>query len=183
MIWDQARRLILLFTAITTPAALAAQEPTPQLTGSGQRSYSRDGMWFSAGLGTGLGEGGVGGLTANFAAGWAVSPRVSLAVGSSDWRLPFDRTTLTMGTLDLRAQFYPEVNAGFFLTGGLGLGFFRFDDSGTGADIGRGFVLGLGYDARVGENTSFTTFINRVAVHTADPRASGIQLGVGLTFH
>lgn len=169
--------VVLVLLLLAVPDCLSGQ-----LAAAPQPAVRR-GMWVSGGLGTGVGEGGVGGLTANFALGWAVSPRVSLAVGSSDWRVPFERSAVTMGTVDLRAQFYPEVNAGFFLTGGLGLGFFRFDDSGTGADVGRGFVLGLGYDARVAQNTSITTFINRLAVHTPDPRGSAIQLGVGLTFH
>jgi hypothetical protein len=168
--------LVLLLLAV--PDCLSGQQQE-----SPRRALGRQGMWVSGGLGTGVGEGGVGGLTANFALGWAVSPQISLAIGSSDWRVPVERSAVTMGTLDLRAQFYPEVNYGFFLTGGLGLGFFRFDDSGSGADIGRGFVLGLGYDARVAQNTSITTFINRVAVHTPDPRGSGIQLGVALTLH
>jgi hypothetical protein len=169
--------ILLLLLPLALPAFLSAQ-----LSGTSHPYPTREGMWFSGGLGTGVGEGGVGGLTANLALGWAVSPRLSLAVGTSDWRVPFDRTSLVMGTLDLRAQFYPEANTGFFLTGGLGLGFFAFGD-GAIVDVGRGIVVGLGYDARVAENTSITTFINRLDVHTSDPRGSGIQLGVGLTFH
>jgi hypothetical protein len=135
--------VLILIAAL--PGGLSGQLPAGP-----QPPPTRQGIWVSGGLGTGVGEGGVGGLAAN---------------------------------LDPRAEFYPEVNYGFFLTGGVGLGFFRFDDSGTAADIGRGFVLGLGYDARIAENISITTFINRIAVHTPDPRGSGIQLGVGLTFH
>jgi hypothetical protein len=88
-----------------------------------------------------------------------------------------------LGTLDLRIQFYPEVNGGFFLTGGLGLGYFWVSDSGSGADVGRAILIGLGYDARIGENMSITTFVNRAAIHTADPRGSIGQIGVGLTIH
>jgi hypothetical protein len=170
--------LLLVPLLAALPKSVAAQ-----LAGSPHPIAKRDGMWFSGALGSGVGGGGFGGLAANIALGWTVSPRVSLAVGSTDWRVPFGGSSLTMGTLDFRVQFYPESNAGFFLTGGLGMGFFLPDGSWSRADVGRGYVLGLGYDARVSENTSITTFINRTAVHTADPQGSGIQFGVGLTFH
>jgi hypothetical protein len=130
-------------------------------------------------------SGGVGGLTGNFAVGWTLSPQVLLAIGSSDLRDRLDEfANVTIGTLDLRVQYYPEANGGFFLTGGAGLGFFLLDDGDRiGGDAGRGTVLGLGYDARVGESTSITTFFNRFDIRTPDPRGGGFQLGVGLTVH
>ena len=66
--------LLLLLTGL--PGAVAAQStahPNPR----------RDGLWLSGGLGTGVGEGGVGGLAGNFAVGWTLSPRFLLGVGSS----------------------------------------------------------------------------------------------------
>jgi hypothetical protein len=163
----------------------------PSLSGSasGQtadthgRMYARDGMWFSTGFGTGAGSGEHGGLSGNFAIGGTLNQRLLLGVGSSDWRVAADGSVATIGTMDARVQFYPEANGGFFLTGGLGLGYFRFDDSGSGPDVGSGIVMGLGYDARVATNTSITTFINRVWFHTSDPRGNFLQVGVGLTFH
>lgn len=100
------------------------------------RVHARQGMWVNAGLGVGVGND-IGGQSGNLVLGWTLSTHFLLGVGTSDWRTGFDRATLTMGTLDLRTQFYPEVTGGFFLTGGLGLGYFRLSDSGTGADIGR----------------------------------------------
>jgi hypothetical protein len=146
--------------------------------------HGRDGMWVSVGLGTGVGDG-IGGQSANLAVGWALSPQVELAVGSSDWRaeLKGDRSSVTLGTVDLRLQFYPEVAGGFFLTGGLGLGYFWLSDSGSGPNIGRSIILGLGFDARIADNMSITTFVNRAAIHTSDPRGSMGQIGVGLTVH
>lgn len=174
--WSIRLILLLLLTAI--PASMAAQ-----LAADGPgRLHSRQGMWFNVGLGVGVGND-IGGQSANLAVGWALSPRLLMAVGSSDWRDSFDRATLTMGTLDLRVQFYPELNGGFFLTGGLGLGYMWLSDSGNGPDIGRAVLIGLGYDARVGENMSITTFVNRAAIHTPDPRGSIGQIGVGLTLH
>jgi hypothetical protein len=169
-------RLALLLLLTATPGSLAGQ-----LVGDGPaRPLSRQGMWFNAGLGVGVGND-IGGQSANLAVGWTLSPRLLMAVGSSDWRDSFDRATLTMGTLDLRVQFYPE--GGFFLTGGLGLGYMWLSDSGNGPDVGRAILVGLGYDARVADNMSITTFINIAGVHTPDPRAQVGQIGVGLTLH
>ena len=100
-----------LIVSAGMPASSVGQLPVAQ----------RVGMWFNAGLGIGVGDD-IGGGSGNVALGWTLNPHLLLGVGSSDWRMGFDRTTLTMGTLDLRAQFYPEAEGGFFLTGGLGLG-------------------------------------------------------------
>jgi hypothetical protein len=174
--------ILLYLLAAGIPARLSAQEVISEPDSHG-RYHPRTGLWFSAGLGTGGDGGDFGGVSGNFAVGGTVNQRLLVAVGSSDWRVAADRTIATIGTLDARTQFYPEANGGFFLTGGLGLGFFRMDDSGSGANIGSGIVLGLGYDARIAANTSITTFINRVSFHTSDPRGSFIQLGVGVTAH
>jgi hypothetical protein len=186
MIWGQPRfpALPILFfvLAAAIPAGLTAQAVAPD-PGSPGHYPSRTGMWFSAGLGTAGMDGDFGGLSGNFVLGGTLNQRVLLGVGSTDWRVGADRTIATIGTLDLRTQFYPEANGGFFLTGGLGLGFFRMDDSGSGPDVGSGIVLGLGFDARVAANTSITTFINRVAFHTSHPRGTFLQLGVGVTAH
>jgi hypothetical protein len=186
MIWGQPRfpalPILLYLLAAAIPAGLPAQAGTPD-PGSHGRFHSRSGLWFSAGLGTGGDGGDFGGVSGNFALGGTVNQRWLVGVGSSDWRVAVDRTIATIGTLDARTQFYPEANGGFFLTGGLGLGFFRMDDSGSGPNIGSGIVLGVGYDARVAANTSITTFINRIAFHTPDPRGNFIQLGVGVTAH
>jgi hypothetical protein len=170
--------ILLLLLLAATPGSLAGQ----LMSGDSVHIYGRKGMWFNVGLGTGVGSD-IGGQSGNLALGWAVSPRFLLAVGTSDWRTRVDRATLTLGTVDFRMEFYPELSGGFFLTGGLGLGYFWFSDSGTGPNIGRAIILGLGYDARIGENVSITTFINRASIHTSDPRGSVGQIGVGLTFH
>jgi hypothetical protein len=185
MIWGQPRFStfsIAFFLLAAMPVGLAAQQTVPDSAKQG-RFHTRTGMWFSAGLGTAGMNGDFSGLSGNFVLGGTLNQKVLLGLGSSDWRLAADRTFANIGTLDVRTQFYPEANGGFFLTGGLGLGFFRMDDSGSGPDVGSGIVLGLGFDARVAANTSITTFINRVSFHTSDPHGSFLQLGVGVTAH
>jgi hypothetical protein len=183
MISSRLKPAFPLLVLLTTAASVLPAQNAGPVPAVAPRVPAREGLWFSGGLGSGVGEGGWGGLTGNFAVGWALNQRLSLAVGSSDFRIPLEGEALIIGTLDVRALFYPEANAGFFLTGGLGLGFFTGESHLSRGDVGRGLVLGLGYDARVARNTSVTTFINWVNVHTPDPRVSALQFGVGVTFH
>jgi hypothetical protein len=171
-------RVFLFLLLASSPGSL-----TGQLVQNGPpQAASRQGMWLNAGVGAGIGND-IGGQSANLAVGWTLSPRFLLALGTSDWRTTVDRDRVTFGTLDLRTQFYPEANRGFFLTGGLGLGYFQFSPGGTGPDLGRAILIGLGYDARIADNMSITTFINVAGIHTPDPRTQVGQIGVGLTFH
>jgi hypothetical protein len=171
-------RVVLVFLLVASPSSGAAQF----VSDNPVHTHSREGTWLNVGLGVGVGDG-IGGQSGNLAVGWSLSPRFLLGLGTSDWRTGLDRSTVTFGTLDLRLQFYPETAGGFFLTGGLGVGYFWLSDSGDGPDVGRSVLVGLGYDARIGENVSITTFANKVWIHTPDPRGSVGQIGVGLTFH
>jgi hypothetical protein len=173
---------ILLLLYVASPESLAAQliSDTPALT------YTRKGMWFNGWLGYGAVDcrgAQTGGLSGGAALGWTLSPQLLLGVGTTDWTRTDYGDRLIIGTLDVRAQFYPEMTGGFFLTGGVGIGYFLTPGTATSTQLGRGVVIGLGYDARIGEKLSITTFINGFGVHTRDPRAHGGQIGVGLTFH
>jgi hypothetical protein len=170
--------VVLFLLLAATPGSLAGQ----LISDDSLPIHRRKGIWFNVGLGTAVANG-IGGQSANLALGWSLNPRFLVAVGSSDWRAPVDQATVTVGTLDLRMQFYPELDRGFFLTGGLGLGYCWMSDSGSGPNIGGALLVGLGFDARIGENVSITTFINAAGIHTPDPRVHVGQIGVGLTFH
>ena len=180
----QARALWVFLTAIILVFALPASA-WGQLSGTPESVNRRQGIWASAGLGGGAGgEGGFGAVTSgNFAAGWTVNPRVLVGVGSTAVREPADRTMVTAGTLDARVQFYPDAYAGFFATAGLGLGWFRMDDSGSGPNVGGGIMAGLGYDFRVAQSLNITTYLNGFAFHTPDPRGHALAFGLGLAWH
>lgn len=154
-------------------------------------AQQREGIWFNAGLGYGslgcndCGSERDGGLSGNLAIGGTISPRFLLGVGTTGWTKSESGVTLTVGTLDLRARFYPSATGNFFLTGGIGAGSIGGSVSGYGSDseTGVGVVLGLGYDFRVGQNMSVTPFWNGVGIQTSNADANFGQIGLGITIH
>src|SRR5215213_4954596 len=69
------------------------------------------------------------------------------------------RLGATVGSVDLRARWYPsEMAGGLFFTGAWGLGFIYLSDqlADDMAATGRAFRLGLGYDVRVAPGVSLT---------------------------
>jgi hypothetical protein len=170
--------LLVLLLLSGLPGSLVAQVNSPS-----HPVAERKGVWFTGGLGAAGGEGGFGGFSGNLALGWTVNPKVLLGVGSTFVRGPADRTNVTFGTLDLRTQYYPESYAGLFLNAGLGLGFFRMDDSGSGPNVGAGVEIGMGYDIGLVRNVSVTPWFNWFHFHTPDPRGSAVGIGLALSVH
>ncbi|HEV7367353.1 MAG TPA: hypothetical protein VGN76_16020 [Gemmatimonadales bacterium] len=170
----------------------AAARPQPALP-------TRRGPWVNLGLGFGTVN------CADFcssvapaaevAAGWAVSPQLSLGVGIVGWtkdgptgEYEGARLRLTVGSVDFRARFYPQRDAGFFLTGGLGLGITRLsDERGFGhTQTGAGFLAGLGCDLWMNPHMSLTPFADFSTTRAGEPndlRDDLWRLGLSVTFH
>jgi len=156
----------------------------------GQNAQTRDGFWFSGGLGYGvLGCDGCGnyegGLSGGLSLGGTISPRFLLGVGTSGWSKSEQGATLTVGLLDARVRFYPSRTGGFFLTGGVGVGQVRASIPGFGSqsESGVGMILGLGYDYRVARNASVTPFWNGYAMRNSNIDANVGQVGLAITLH
>jgi hypothetical protein len=122
----------------------------------------------------------VNGLSGGLSLGGKVSDKLLLGVGTTGWAKSEDGETLTVGTLDARLRFYPVVKAGFFVTGGIGLGTIRFAGE---SENGLGVVLGVGWDVRIARNVSVTPFYNGFAMRSSIADANVGQLGVGITIH
>jgi len=91
---------------------------------------------------------------------------------------------LTVGTLDARVRFYPSTTGGFFLTGGLGVGTVSAGGSGyIASETGLGMLFGVGYDVRVGRNTSLTPYWSGFAMRNANTDANVGQVGLAITLH
>jgi hypothetical protein len=208
------RRNGLLLLLLLVPPALNAQDKpelvydsTGQLVPVGRvaatpkptRSLpTREGLWLSLGLGIGT----VGcsyvcsspGAALDLAAGWSLSPRLLLGAGVTGWtkdgptgEYEGARIRITVGSVALRARFYPTRSAGFFLSGGLGLGLTRLsDERGTGhTQTGVGFLAGMGGDLRVSPRMSLTPFADFSTIHSGvdDLRDDLWRMGLGVTFH
>lgn len=157
---------------------------------SAQREHTRQGFWFNVGLGVGsLGcddcDDRTSSVSGQIGLGGTLSQKVTLGVMSSGWTKSEDGATLTVGTLTAAIRFYPSATGGFFLTAGLGLGSIKasVDGFGSESEAGSGAMLGLGWDFRIGDNTSITPFWNGFAAKTDNADANVGQLGVGITVH
>jgi hypothetical protein len=171
------------------PAAAQDAPPTvpsaPATAPAAGHPQTRDGFWFNAGLGYGsLGcESCVGradGLSGGLSLGATMTPHVLLGLGTTGWTKRVAGGRLSAGTVDLRTRYYPVTRSGFFLTGGIGLGSVSFAGD---SEHGVGVVLGVGWDIRVGTNTSLTVFYNGFAMSNANLDANVGQIGIGVTIH
>lgn len=150
----------------------------------------RNGFWFNGGLGYGsLGcedcGGREGGLSGTIGIGGTVSQKVLLGITSNGWTKNEGGVTLTVGTLTGMIRFYPAKTGRFFLIGGLGIGsiYAEIDGFGSDTETGAGALLGLGYDFRVGDNTSLTAYWNGFAASTENADANVGQIGLSITAH
>lgn len=178
-----------LFPAIAVCVSIIAMPSG--IKGQEAQEHSRDGFWFSGGLGYGsLGcqdcSAREGGLSGNLAFGGSLSQKVLLGVSTHGWTKSENGATLTAGTLTGEVRFYPSSSGGFFLKGGLGVGTIdlSLDGFGSASETGYGAVLGLGYDARIGNNVSLTPFWNGMGMTFSGGGDANVgQLGLAITVH
>src|SRR2546423_3623025 len=91
-----------------------------------QNAQTRQGFWFSGGLGYGsLGcdncDSRESGLSGGLSLGGTLSPKWLLGVGTTGWTKSEGGLRLTVGTLDARLRFYPSMTGGVFLPRRLGV--------------------------------------------------------------
>lgn len=174
--------------SITFPAS-APLFATAEQGSSAARPHTRDGFWFSGGLGVGsLGcedcDERETSLAADLAIGATVNDHLLIGAGISGWSKEEDGLTLTVATLEARVRVYPRATSGFFLVGGLGLGTLQasyddFDEN----ESGLGVTLGVGWDIRVGRNVSLTPYWTGTGVSTDDSDVNFGQIGLSVTIH
>jgi hypothetical protein len=161
----------------------ATQRPYP--ASEPRRPLTREGLWFSAGMGVGsLGCENCGsretGLSGGLSLGGSINDKWLLGVGTTGWAKQVNDELVTVGTLDFRFRFYPVTTQGFFITAGLGLG--SVSDS-IDSEFGAGAIVGVGWDIRVGRNVSLTPFYNGFAMSNENADANVGQLGLAVTIH
>jgi hypothetical protein len=179
----------VLVLAAAVPAMAQDGQPSGGSTSGPQPAHghpqTRDGFWFNAGLGYGsLGcqecSGRANGLSGGLSLGGTMTPHLLLGFGTTGWTKVVDGDRLSAGTLDLRVRYYPVAKSGFFLTGGVGVGSVSVEGD---SEHGLGVIVGVGYDIRVGKNTSLTVFYDGFAMSNANVDANVGQIGIGVTIH
>ena len=185
---------------LTAQNAVVVASPSPS-------DHNREGLWFNIGVGYGTSGCGPctqrdGGLSGGLSAGITLSDNVLIGGGLTGWRKSSGAVTVAAGLLTPLVRVYPSGTDGFFLTGGVGVGWIDFTLSnqlnrsptrsrawqwahGSANQVGYAGLAGLGYDFRVGNNASLTPFLNGFYINGDENLASinVVQFGVGATVH
>lgn len=178
-----------VFAVILTLAALGlAAAPA-----TAQNPQTREGFWVGFGLGwgsMGLHCDGCDGLdrsgsyTGYGKLGGTLLPNLLLGAETNGWSKSEDGVTVALANVSAAAYWYPMVQEGLFVKGGLGYSELSADEgNGRSSEGGWGALLGLGYDMRVGRNTSITPVLNYFRGAFNGGSADVFQVGVGVTFH
>jgi outer membrane protein with beta-barrel domain len=135
-----------------------------------QHPQTREGFWIAFGFGGGsarfsckpcTSDTTLTSATIDLKMGGTVRPNMLIGGELNAWTKNENGETLTIGNLSAVLQYYPAVASGFFLKGGLGYATIRDEAGGsTATGNGFGFIVGLGYDFRVGRNFSLTPIAN-----------------------
>lgn len=150
-----ARTLAVSVALLTLLSATAAS--------AGSYPHERDGMILGFNLGggsagetvTGFDSNREGGFAGNFRVAYAFSPQLAAGLEGNLWSKSKDNKTWTYSVGGPALTYYPGAT-GFFIRGGIGVGTadFSVDNGGTTlsvSDDGFGFLLGTGYEWRLGQ--------------------------------
>ena len=159
------------------------------MTAGSAQAQSHEGLWVGFGFGGGSlgiadGTGRDTGVVGYLKLGGTINERLLRGVESNGWVKEQSGGTVTHTNSSAVAYFYPSATGGFFLKGGLGWSRLSIEVAGIGvAENGGGAVLGLGYDARVGDNWSITPVLNFNGGAFDGGNTNISELGVGISWH
>jgi len=169
-----------------------------------QKPQTREGFWIGFGFGYGSSNiscDGCGSASRESSGsgflklGGTLSPHVLLGGEINAWTKSENGTTATLGNTSFAAYFYPTPSSGLFVKGGVGYATTRLSGSGSTANAnGFGFVMGAGFDIRVGAMISITPVANFYFGSDGDMKSGGSTIvtgwkhnvydfGLGITFH
>lgn len=153
----------------------------------------RQGLFAHAGAGWGsFGGEGIGaregGLAGQLELGWTLTPQVLLGVEGGAWTRKNDDTRRTHASVIAVGRFYPMIERGLFVRGGVGIAHLRVSSSTPilsyrVADNALAVGAGLGYDIPVGSSISITPYASFVLGDFAGGSANVFQGGLGVTWH
>lgn len=195
-------------TTLLRSATLALLCASPLVAQGG--APSRDGLTASIGLG--IGSAGVScdecesqreaAPALMLRIGGAYAPDLILGVELNGWSksevvdATGDEARVRIATINAVAQWYSQLDGGFFVLGGIGVGTVRSEllndltGTSTSTTTAFGYQVGAGWDFRVAPNISLTpyaTFFGTAAgkVRNSDEKLDGNvgQIGLSLTLH
>jgi hypothetical protein len=179
---------------------------TMMLAGSvaGQESHRRKGFWIGFGLGggvnlsRGLDDRNLWGGSGYVRLGGTTRPNLLLGGEAIGWARDYRDVTLSRGNAHFVVMYYPNVQTGFYLKGGVGgASITRSRTQGntttTTSKGGFGSGIGLGYEVQIGRNLYLVPaadFLLQVFESETDPNLGRIpgtntllMFTLGLTWH
>ena len=184
--------LLTTLLALGWAGGLPAQEDSP-----GPRPNTRAG--FFVGFGTGVGNehfdpkitsAGTSesqyGPSLYLKMGGTASQSVIFGVELFGWADPGSNNGRSVGSVTFFSQLYPWSAGAFFLKGGFGMATADNGNSNGGDGnelIGFSGVLGLGYDWRIGKNTSLVPTLDLNLQDYSNFSERIIHIGIGVMFH
>lgn len=190
------RSLLLSLVVLSALSATAgAQEPNAQ---------TREGFGISVGVGAGIADISCDGCTFDAETGLSgylrmgghIRPNLFIGGETTGWlKNDVDGADVRVSFLSAVAQWYPRVEKGFYLKGGLGVGLITAEDATNDLEsTGLALTAGAGYDWRVRPNMSVTPYVNYLRKLDSELKFNGadagfdlgtglLQIGVGLTWH
>ncbi len=183
------RRAIGAFVGLTVMLALASPV-------AAQEQAKHRGFWISFGLGGGWNLSRNVGADGNSAAGGAGyirlggTPSEKLLLGGEliGWGRSEDGVSLGRGNATFTAMFYPSVEAGVYVKGGLGGSSIATtvssgDTTTTVHDEGFGATAGLGWDIRLARNFFLTPGVDFVYQRVSELDNTMLLITLGATWH
>src|SRR6266566_3612645 len=153
---------------------------------SAQHPQTRKGFWIGFGFGYGSYSctdcGSTGSVSGYLKMGGTVGPHLLLGGETNGWTKSENGATIDAGNASFTAYYYPQPASGLLLRGGVGFSTTRVSSGGlSGSNTGVGATAGVGYDVRVGGNTSLTPVLNFVWGHPSSGfNQSILQFAVGV---
>lgn len=154
------------------------------------------GFWISFGLGggwnltrnVGADSSSTGGAASYLRLGGTLSQKFLLGGEVIGWGRSVDGSDLTRGNVNFTAMFYPSVQTGVYLKGGLGgSSLARTVTEGntttTVHEEGFGATLGIGWDIRLARNFFLTPGVDFLYQRASDTDNTMLLMTVGATWH
>jgi hypothetical protein len=166
------------------------------------QSSLNQGFWYGAGLGVGFAKTACticvsdrhSSYSAYFRLGATVTPNFLLGAEANGWMKDDGGIDRAMGSLSAIALWYPSRGS-LFVKGGFGVISDRLDDDADAlTSRALGVQIGIGYEFRIGRNSSLVPFVTAIgSTHGArnfngtriagDATLSFLQIGLGMAWH
>jgi len=175
--------VLVVTMALTTPAT--AQSPR-----------EHRGFWISAGVGggwnltrnVGIDSSSTGGAGGYLRLGGTITPRLLIGGEVIGWGRSIDGVEVARGNVSVTALFYPSVQTGVYLKGGLGGSSLantvtEGNTTVTVHDEGFGATVGVGWDVRLARNFYLTPGIDFLYQRASSTDNTILLMTVGVTWH